>query len=519
LGAYIVSPCYGSVAVYLGFDCSTQSLSAVIIDVSNRTVVFRESINFDSELPHFGTVHGVLPSPAPGVVHAPPLMWKAALHAMFARISTCGLDPGALRAISGSAQQHGSVYCGEDPDTLARSTAPIWMDSSTARECDEITRALDGAQAVADLTGSPPHARFTGPQIRKFAREEPAAYAATERIHLVSSWLASLLIGSHGPVDHADASGMNLMDLRAREWSGAALAATAPDLAVKLPPLVRSDTVVGVLHEGWQKRFAMPAVRVVAWSGDNPCSLVGTGVVREGQLAVSLGTSDTIFGAMVAPRVSVDGTGHAFASPTGDYMGITVFRNGSLARELVRNQFGLNWEGFSAALRSTDAGNGGALMLPWLEPEITPVVPRALPRSTGLDGAPPARHVRAIVEAQMLAMAIHSAWMGVTPRTIYATGGGAANRDILQVMADVFDADVVQSSQTNSAALGAAIRAFQADTGVSWQEATDGFLPPVTSRLEPVGKHAAVYQAARHAYRQLEAAALDQLTAAAPSDV
>ena len=506
-------------ALYVGLDCSTQSLAAVVIDSQSRTVVFRDSINFDSELPHFGTVHGVLPPAAPGVIHAPPLMWKAALDAMFARISTCGLELGALRAISGSAQQHGSVYCGEDPHTLARSTAPIWMDSSTARECNEIGRALGGAQAVADLTGSRPHARFSGPQIRKFAREEPAAYAATARIHLVSSWLASLLIGAHAPVDHADASGMNLMDLRAREWSGAALAATAPGLAVKLPALVRSDAVIGVLHERWQQLFGVPAVPVVAWSGDNPCSLVGTGVVHEGQLAISLGTSDTIFGAMVAPRVSVDGTGHAFASPTGDYMGITVFRNGSLARELVRNHFGLNWEGFSAALRSTDAGNGGALMLPWLEPEITPVVPRALPRSIGLQAASPGRHVRAIVEAQMLALAIHSEWMGVTPRTIYATGGAAANRDILQVMADMFDADVVQSSQTNSAALGAAIRAFQADTGVSWQEATDTFLPPVTTRLEPVGKHVAVYEAARHAYRELEAAALDQLTGAAPSDV
>ena len=40
--------------------------------------------------------------------------------------------------------------------------------------------------------------RFTGPQIRKFAREDPSAYARTERIHLVSSFLASLLAGADG---------------------------------------------------------------------------------------------------------------------------------------------------------------------------------------------------------------------------------------------------------------------------------------------------------------------------------
>jgi xylulokinase len=480
-------------------------MSAIVIDGSTRSVVFRDSLPFDEPF---------LPSSGPGVVHAAPAMWERALTLMLERVAD-NVDRSQLRAISGSAQQHGSVYCGKDPHILTRATAPIWMDSSSGRECREIEGALGGAQALAALTGSRAYPRFTGPQIRKFARQEPDAYAATVRIHLVSSWLASLLIGTHAPIDHADASGMNLMDLRTRTWSAAALAATAPSLAEKLPPLVRSDAIVGTLHE----RFDLRAIPIVAWSGDNPCSLVGTGVVREGQLAVSLGTSDTIFGPMAAPRLSADGTGHVFVSPTGQYMGITVFRNGSLARQRVRDQFGLDWEGFSAALRSTVAGNGGAMTLPWLEPEITPIVARAMPLSVGLDGTEASPHVRALVEAQMLALAIHSAWMGVTPRTIYATGGAAANADILQVMADVFNADVVQSAQTDSAALGAAIRALQADTGVSWQEAIAGFVPSdVGERLKPVAAHLGVYEAARHAYGALEAAALRQLSAAKPRD-
>ena len=55
--------------------------------------------------------------------------------------------------------------------------------------------------------------------------------------------------------------------------------------------------------------------------------------MREGRVAISLGTSDTIFGLMKEPRVDPSGTGHVFGSPTGDYMGLTCFSNGSLARE------------------------------------------------------------------------------------------------------------------------------------------------------------------------------------------
>ena len=35
----------------------------------------------------------------------------------------------------------------------------------------------------------------------------------------------------------------------------------------------------------WQARYGLPPAKVVAWSGDNPCSLVGVGLVREGRLA------------------------------------------------------------------------------------------------------------------------------------------------------------------------------------------------------------------------------------------
>jgi xylulokinase len=96
--------------------------------------------------------------------------------------------------------------------------------------------------------------------------------------------------------------------------------------------------------------------------------------VREGRVAISLGTSDVIFGLMREPRVDPTGTGHVFGAPTGDFMGLTVFKNGSLARERVRDEFGLTWPEFSQALGKTPPGNIGRIFLPWYEPEITPPV-------------------------------------------------------------------------------------------------------------------------------------------------
>src|SRR5262249_38456560 len=254
---------------------------------------------------------------------------------------------------------------GQIHDLFSRAASPIWMDSSTGAECCAITDAVGGAQALARLTGSRAFERFTGPQIRKFAASDSDAYARTERIHLVSSFLASLLVGGHAPIDAGDGSGMNLMDLGARRWAPAALRATAPRLDARLPPIAPSWSVVGRLAPYWTRRYGLPAAKVVAWSGDNPCSLIGCGLVREGRVASSLGTSDTLFGFMKEPRVDPSGVGHAFASPTGDFMGLTCFRNGSLARERIRDQYGLDWPAFSDALRRTPIGNRGAMMLPW----------------------------------------------------------------------------------------------------------------------------------------------------------
>jgi xylulokinase len=496
--------------LYAGFDCSTQSFTAVVIDVagSKREVVFRDSIAFDTDLPQFGTEHGIGFTAPGGVVHSFPLMWATALELMLGRLADA-IDLSRLRAISGSAQQHGSVYCGDSPHLLSRATAPIWMDSSTGRECEEITKALGGPAAVARLTGSRAFPRFTGPQIRKFAHEDPDSYARTRHIHLVSSYLASLLMDEHAPIDHADGSGMNLMNIRTREWADAALEATAPDLRRKLPALVPSSQVIGTLARSWQTRFNLPSsTRIVAWSGDNPCTLIGTGVVREGQLSISLGTSDTIFGPMREARMSDDGTGHVFASPTGEYMGITVFRNGSLARERIRDRFGLDWNGFSSALAATEAGNDGAMMLPWFEPEITPAVEEPRFAQHGLDGACHERHVRALIEAQMMAMSEHSRWMGVRPTAIYATGGAAANHQILQVMADVFDADVYEFESTDSAALGAALRAWQADARVSWTEVVRDFCKPLEPAISADPARVTTYRALQRRYMAFERSVL-----------
>jgi xylulokinase len=135
-------------------------------------------------------------------------------------------------------------------------------------------------------------------------------------------------------------------------------------------------------------------------------------------------------------------------------------------------------------------------------------------RRFGLEADDVAGNVRGVVEAQQMALAIHSRWMGVTIDVIHATGGAAVNDRILQVMADVFGADVYRSDVTNSAALGAALRAWHADALAdgrprSWEDVTAGLAQPAHgTAIAPDPARHAVYRDLLPLYEACEARAL-----------
>jgi xylulokinase len=318
--------------------------------------------------------------------------------------------------------------------------------------------------------------------------------------------MASLLGGIDAPIDPGDGSGMNLMDLRHARWSPDALEATAPALAERLPPIRPAWQQIGTLAPYWQKRYALPAAAIIPWTGDNPSSLVGTGIVHERVIGVSLGTSDTVFALTAEPR---RGSSHVLRSPTGDFMSLVCFRNGALAREWVRVKYGLDWERVSAMLEE-NPGNDGCVMLPWLEAESMPRVAHPGLRRFGFDAHDAGRNVRGLIEGQMMAIANHAAGTSSAIDRVIATGGAAVNRALLQVMANVFGTDVYRLDVENSAALGAALRAYHADRlaagePVSWKHVVSGFTEPRPGhRVAPNPRHAAIYAQLRRDYAVLE---------------
>lgn len=481
---------------FLGLDSSTQSLKATVLD-SNLNIVGSELVRFDSDLPHYKTKDGVYRDPSiNGRIVSPTLMWVEALDLILSKLSDSNFDLRKIAAVSGSGQQHGSVYWKNgsssilsslDPkkrlvdqlgDAFSTKESPIWMDSSTTEQCREIEKAVGGALELSQLTGSRAHERYTGPQIRKIFETQPEVYQNTERISLVSSFVASLLIGAYACIDETDGAGMNLMDIKKRVWSDRALEATAPGLEQKLGKLAPAHAVAGNISPYFAERFSFNKdCLIIQWSGDNPNSLAGLTLNTPGDLAISLGTSDTVFGITDDPQPRLEG--HVFPNPvdTKGYMVMLVYKNGSLTREDVRNRYAeKSWDIFNTFLQQTQPLNGGKLGFYYKEHEILPPLPVGFHRyilenfhGNTLEGLyereveefDPPSEVRALIEGQFLSMRGHAERFGMPspPKRIIATGGASANQSILNSIASIFGSDVYTVERPDSASLGAALRA------------------------------------------------------------
>lgn len=511
-------------SIYLGLDSSTQSLKAEIIDAEAGKIICSEIVNFGKDLPEYNCPSGFLENSDPLIKHADPLMWVAALDMLFSRLQEQHAPLAEIKGVSGSGQQHGSVYLNGNFEkilaalstsenlaeqlapALSRKTSPIWMDRATNAECAALQERF-GHRMQHD-TGSPAIERFTGPQIRKFAKDEPENYHQTAYIHLVSSFMASLLCGKSAPVDFGDGAGMNLLNLKTLEWDLEIAEFTAPGLLNKLPPAVSSNTIAGGLSPYFARYGLKAGTPVAVWSGDNPCSLAGVGATESGVAVISLGTSDTFFAAMRDFKTDPAGCGHVFGNPTGGFMSLICFTNGSPAREKVKAECNVSWHDFDHLAELSIPGNHGNLLLPYFAAESTPLALTPGVKYHGSEEFCSGRSdnsvkIRAILESQALTMKLHSRWIGEDFKRIRITGGASECRSFRQILADVFQAEIETIAVPDSAGLGAALRAANAAGRIQFQALYEKFTA-ATESVTPNPANAAVYATALKAYAKLE---------------
>jgi xylulokinase len=101
--------------LFLGIDSSTQSLKGIVIDTNKRTVT-AAFVNFDADIPEYKTSGGVHRHEDGLTVTSPPMMWVRGLDLLLGRLQSAGTDFSTIAAVSGSGQQHGTVYLNKETE-------------------------------------------------------------------------------------------------------------------------------------------------------------------------------------------------------------------------------------------------------------------------------------------------------------------------------------------------------------------------------------------------------------------
>jgi xylulokinase len=400
--------------------------------------------------------------------------WKATIKSVRAVVKTARLKPADVRAIGLSGQMHGSVFLDKQNRVVRR--ALLWNDQRTAAECQEIERRAGGRKKLIEMVANPALTGFTAPKILWLRNHEPKNFAKTVKVLLPKDEIRRRLTGEFA-TEVSDASGMLLLDVVHRRWSTALLAKLELDPGM-FARCYESEEITGRLTPDSAKALGLSTdCMVVGGAGDCAAGAVGNGIVRQGVLSTSIGTSGVVFVHSDTPQVDPEGRLHTFCHAVNGkwhMMGVTLAAGGSLqwfrnalceqVAALAKKRKIDVYDVLTEEAAVTPPGAEGLFFLPYLAGERTPHAdPHARGAFVGLTLKHTRGHmVRAILEGVTYSLRDCLAIIEqqkVAVKQIRASGGGARSGFWRQLQADVLNKTVVSMAADEGPAYGVALLA------------------------------------------------------------
>jgi xylulokinase len=378
-------------------------------------------------------------------------------------------------AVGVAAQQHGMIALDESGAVLR--PAMLWNDVKSAPQAEKLITELGGPAEWAARTGSVPSMSFTVTKLRWLAEREPGNAERTRRVLLPHDWLTWRLAGGGARSSAASSSGAGSQvapvtdrgDASGTGYYSPAEGVWLPDLArralghpVDLPRVAEPSEAVG--QTSWGAVLS-------AGTGDNMGAALGLGL-REGDMAVSIGTSGTAY--LVSPTPSADPSGAVagFADATGRFLPLVATVNAARILTVTARMLGTDPSGLSRLALAAPAGAGGLTLLPYLDGERSPNRPGASGVLRGLTSTntTPENLARAAVEALLCSLADaigNLADCGITTRRVILIGGAAKSEAVRRIAPAVFGVPVTVPEPAEYVALGAARQAAWALSGAA----------------------------------------------------
>lgn len=438
---------------WLGLDTGTGGTRALLADESGK-------VRFGFTAPH---EEMKMERPL-WAEQRPENWWEAAQAAIRGVLAQAGATGKDVRGVGLTGQMHGLVMLDEAGEVIR--PALIWCDQRSQPQVDWINRTV-GKDNVMAYIANPVLTGFTLPKLLWVRDNDPASYARLRKVLLPKDYIRYRLTGEFAS-DVSDASGTALFDVITRRWSHAMVSRLKLDPSI-LPHVVESSEVTGTVTEAAAAATGLePGTPVVGGAGDQAASAVGNGIVEEGVVSCTLGTSGVVFAHLERATYDPQGRVHTFCHAVkGKWHVMGVTQGAGLSLQWFRNQLapGASYDALTAEAAQAAPGAQGLFWLPYLMGERTPHLDASA--RGGWIGIT-AKHTRADLIRALIEGVSYSQrdcleiieGMGVPVESVRASGGGGQSPFWRQVLADVFGKRVAALETQEGSAYGAALLAM-----------------------------------------------------------
>lgn len=481
----------------LGIDIGTSNVKVLLIS-TNGDIVASETKTYPLYSPQQGWSE-----------QNPDDWWKATKEAIKNIITKNNINSSDIRGLSLSGQMHSLVMLDKNKEVIR--PAILWNDTRTTKQCEEIYDYVGGLEKLIEMVSNPALEGFTAPKLLWIRENEPDNYQKMRYIMLPKDFIRYKLTGQIKS-EVSDNAGTLLFDVENKSWSNNILQKLDIDSNI-LPEILYSTDIAGyITKEAAKKTGLTEQTSVVAGGADNACGAVGSGIIKDGRVMISIGTSGVVLAQSNIPTPDSKGRIHLFNHSYPDkfyMMGVMLSAAGSfnwLKENLYNNQY--NISDLNTIAEKAKPGSEGVIFLPYLNGERTPHADsNARGVYFGLSNKHDIKHVvRSTMEGVSFGLKDSFELIkekGINIEQIRVIGGGAKSKLWCQILADILKQEVSLINIEEGPAFGAALIA---GVGVgafdSFEKAESNFVK-IKKTIEPDKKNYDIYKHNYSIYQNL----------------
>ncbi len=408
-------------AYYMGIDIGSSSLKGVLADRQGE-ICAAGQLSYEIDQPISGWAES-----------QPDVWWTGVRRFLEEALETCPRARKGLRGVFVSGMVPNLVSLDEGGRPVR--PAILYRDNRAVNECESLNRTFDLSFNMQDVV----------PKWAWIREHEPEQFSRIHSILNTHSYIVYRLTGVlSADSDIAALMGAGVYD-PAQGWNRPLLESLGLPVSV-LPPTVYPGQAVGVIRQELAGELGIVGeVPVFAGNGDSLASMLGTGVVDQGDAMLYLGTAATLW-YMEEDLIRLAG-GDIFGSGKLHFAGNTL-TGGELLRwfRYGLQLGGANWsfDQLEEMARKIPPGSDGLIVLPHFMGERTPQLrPEAKGGIFGLTPSHTGAHIyRALMEAVAYNLRDSYEAAGWKARRLVVTGGGAKSSLWRQILSDVFGAEI-----------------------------------------------------------------------------